>query len=139
MTLRCWFITSSYLRTFFLTSKFCCSTWVCALLIARVTIPASIGTSSGRLSRVSSVSSAAPLNRRINSSPRDRIQTAGPQPQVGEKVDVAAQHDVGTAAGHVGGDRDGAAAAGLGDDAGFLLVVLRVEHVVRDAPLLELP
>ena len=28
--------------------------------------------------------------------------------------------------------------AGLGDDAGLLLVVLRVEHVVRDAPLLEL-
>src|SRR6202000_3299221 len=43
-----------------------------------------------------------------------RIQTAGTQPQVGEEVDVAAQHDVGTAAGHVGGDSDGAAAAGLG-------------------------
>ncbi|PQM46751.1 hypothetical protein C1Y40_03071 [Mycobacterium talmoniae] len=72
MTLRCWFITSSYLRTFFLTSKFCCSTWVWALLMARVTILASIGTSSGRLSRVSNASSAAPLKRRINSSPSDR-------------------------------------------------------------------
>src|SRR6185437_8229567 len=50
---------------------------------------------------------------------RDRVQAPGPQPQVGEEVDVAAQHDVGTAAGHVGGDGDGAAPAGLGDDAGF--------------------
>src|SRR6202012_4629339 len=54
----------------------------------------------------------------------DRIQTTGPQPQVGEKVDVAAQNDVGTAAGHVGGDRDGAAAGRPG--AGDWLVVLGV-------------
>ena len=55
------------------------------------------------------------------------------QPLVGEEVDVAAEHDVGAAAGHVGGDGDRAAPAGLGDDAGLLLVVLGVEHVVRDA------
>src|ERR1700761_28022 len=68
MTMRCWFITSSYLRTFLRTSKFCCSTWVCALLIARVTILASIGTSSGRFSRVSSDSSAAPLKRVVDTA-----------------------------------------------------------------------
>ena len=72
MTLRCWFITSSYFSTYLRISKFCCSTWVCALLMARVTILASIGTSSGRLSRVSSDSSAAPLNRLISSSASDR-------------------------------------------------------------------
>ncbi|CFE47466.1 Uncharacterised protein [Mycobacterium tuberculosis] len=72
MTLRCWFITSSYLRTFLRTSKFCCSTWVWALLMARVTILASIGTSSGRFSLVNKVSKAAPLKRRISSSPSDK-------------------------------------------------------------------
>ncbi|SLI70073.1 Uncharacterised protein [Mycobacteroides abscessus subsp. abscessus] len=72
MTVRCWFITSSYLRTFLRISKFCCSTWVCALLIALETILASIGTSSGRFSRVMIASSAAPLKRRISSSPSDR-------------------------------------------------------------------
>ena len=65
----------------------------------------------------------------------DRVEALLAQPLVGEEVDVAAEHDVGAAAGHVGGDGDRAAPAGLGDDAGLLLVVLRVEHVVRDAPL----
>ncbi len=51
MTVRCWLSTSSYLRTFLRISKFCCSTWVCALRMALVTIFASIGTSSGSLSR----------------------------------------------------------------------------------------
>ncbi len=68
-----------------------------------------------------------------------RIQAAFAQPLVGEEVDVAAQHDVGAAAGHVGGDGDAAAAARHRDDARLLLVVLGVEHVVRDAALLELP
>ena len=48
---------------------------------------------------------------------------------------VAAQHDVGAAAGHVGGDGDGAELAGLGHDLGLFFVVLGVEHVVLDAPL----
>ena len=51
MTVRCLFSTSSYLRTFLRISKFCCSTWVCALRMALVTMPASIGTSSGRRNR----------------------------------------------------------------------------------------
>ena len=68
----------------------------------------------------------------------DRVQALFAQPLVGEEVDVAAEHDVGTAAGHVGGDGDRAEPAGLGDDAGLLLVVLGVQHVVRDRALLEL-
>src|SRR5690606_20124380 len=50
---------------------------------------------------------------------------------------VAAQQDVGTTAGHVGGDGDGTRATGLGDDLGFLVVVLGVEHLVLDAFLLQ--
>ena len=50
---------------------------------------------------------------------------------------IAAQDDVGTTAGHVGGDRDGAHAAGLGDDFRFALVLLGVEHFVLDAAAFE--
>ena len=39
-------------------------------------------------------------------------------------VDIAAQHDVGTTAGHVGGNGDHARAAGLGYDLGFAGVKL---------------
>ena len=51
----------------------------------------------------------------------------------GEELGVAAEQDVGAAAGHVGGDGDRALAAGLRDDLGLAGVVLRVEHLVRDA------
>ena len=47
-------------------------------------------------------------------------------------VEIAAELDVGAAAGHVGGDRHRAGPAGLGDDVGFLLVIARVQHLVRD-------
>ena len=40
----------------------------------------------------------------------------------------AAELDVGTAAGHVGRDRDRAGHAGFGDDIGFLFVEARVQH-----------
>ena len=43
-------------------------------------------------------------------------------------VEIAAELDVGAAAGHVGGDGDRARHAGLGDDIGFLLVEAGVEH-----------
>ena len=48
-------------------------------------------------------------------------------------IGLAAEHDVGAAAGHVGGDGDGGVAARLRDDAGFLLVLLGVQHAVLDA------
>ena len=52
-----------------------------------------------------------------------------------EVLGVAAELDVDAAAGHVGGDRDRAGAAGLGDDLALALGVLGlgVEHRVRDA------
>ena len=46
---------------------------------------------------------------------------------------VAAEQDVGAAAGHVGRDGDGALAARLGDDFRFLRVIFRVEDDVLDA------
>ena len=52
-------------------------------------------------------------------------------------VDIAAQLDVGAAAGHVGGDGDRARHAGLGDDEGFLLVIAGVQHIVLDLALLQ--
>ena len=52
---------------------------------------------------------------------------------LGHVFGVAAEHDVGAAARHVGGDRHRAELTGLRDDLGFLLVVLRVEHVMLDA------
>ena len=72
MTMRWRLSTSSYLSTFLRISKFCASTWVCADLIALVTIRDSIGTSSGMLKRVRKDSTMAALNSRIRSSPRDR-------------------------------------------------------------------
>ena len=45
-----------------------------------------------------------------------RRQPAGPQRLVGDELGVAAEHDVGTAAGHVGGHRDRAQPPGLRDD-----------------------
>ena len=51
----------------------------------------------------------------------------------GETRRVAAQKDVGAAAGHVRGDCDRAGPARLGHDRGFLLVELGVEDLVLDA------
>jgi hypothetical protein len=45
-------------------------------------------------------------------------------------VRVAAEHDIGAAAGHVRGDGDGAEFTGLGHDFGFLFMLLGVEDVV---------
>ena len=57
--------------------------------------------------------------------------------RLGEALGVAAEDDVDAAAGHVRGDGDGVQPAGLGDDVGLAEVLLRVEHLVGDAPLLE--
>ncbi|MCY1505062.1 hypothetical protein D9M68_392570 [compost metagenome] len=50
---------------------------------------------------------------------------------------VAAEEDVGTTTGHVGGDGHGARTTGLGDDLGFLLVVLGVQYLMLDTRLLH--
>ena len=47
-----------------------------------------------------------------------------------EAVRVAAEDDVGAAAGHVGGDGDRATLPGLGDDDSLMLVLLGVEDLV---------
>jgi hypothetical protein len=55
----------------------------------------------------------------------------------GHVLGVAAEQDVGAAAGHVRGDGNRGLAPGLRDDLGFLRVVFRVQHDVLDAALLE--
>ena len=52
-------------------------------------------------------------------------------------VHVAAQHDVGAATGHVGGDGDHLGPAGLRHDVGLARVLLGVEHLVRQLGLLQ--
>ena len=54
-------------------------------------------------------------------------------------VQIAAELDVGAAAGHVGGDGHGTRPASLGDDHRLLLVEAGVEHLVGDLVLLEQP
>lgn len=54
-----------------------------------------------------------------------------------EGLGIAAEHDVGAAARHVGGHGDGALAARLGHDLGLALVVLGVEHLVPDTAFPE--
>ncbi len=66
-----------------------------------------------------------------------RVEAALVQEIRGEARRVAAELDVGAAAGHVGGDRDRAAPAGLGDDARLLLVELGVQRLVLDPAPLE--
>ena len=69
----------------------------------------------------------------------ERVHPLGPQRLVGQVLDVAAEHDVDAAAGHVGGHGDRAQAAGLGDDVGLTLVVLGVEDLGLDPALLQQP
>ena len=57
----------------------------------------------------------------------------------GHVLGVAAQHDIGTTAGHVGGHGNGPELARLGHDLGLLLVVLGVEQIVADALLGQHP
>ena len=58
-------------------------------------------------------------------------------PVLEQHVGVAAELNVGAAAGHVGGDGHRAGNAGLGDDMRLLLVIAGVQHLVRDLVLLQ--
>ena len=51
---------------------------------------------------------------------------------------IAAEQDVDTSARHVGGNSDRAFPTRLSDDLRFLLVILRVQHLMLDAKLLQL-
>ena len=55
----------------------------------------------------------------------------------GHGVGIATENDVGTAARHVGGDRDGIEPTRLSDDLGLAFVVLGVENLMVDAALLQ--
>src|SRR5918994_544650 len=57
--------------------------------------------------------------------------------EAAEIADAFAELDVDATAGHVRRDRDGADLAGVLDDLGLALVLLRVQDVVRDAAALE--
>src|SRR5262249_16165180 len=165
MTTRCLFITSSYLRTFLRMTKFCSSTFFCAPSICFERIPASMGWSSGTLKRAMMLWIRVPANRRTRSCvpegedgrspgpPRrrgrargagelvvDRRGVVGLRGKHVEPADLAhalAELDVHAAAGHVRRDRDGAGLAGVLDDLRLALVLLGVQHVVRDASALE--
>ena len=52
-------------------------------------------------------------------------------------VEVAAEHDVGTPAGHVGRDRHFSGPTGVRDDFGLALVLLCVQHVMRDVAIFQ--
>src|SRR4051794_3423879 len=70
---------------------------------------------------------------------RARLEAELEERLMGLVLGVAAELDVDAAAGHVGRDRHGARAAGLGDDVALALGVLRlgVQHGVLDAALVE--
>src|SRR5580692_10998261 len=55
----------------------------------------------------------------------------------GHLLGIAAEKNVRAPASHVGGHGDGAFASSLRDDAGFALVLLGVQHLVRDAGLFQ--
>ncbi len=65
------------------------------------------------------------------------VEAALAQHVLGEHLRIAAETDVRTAAGHVGGDGHRTGAARLGHDVGLALVVLGVQGLVRDAALVQ--
>src|SRR3989304_4791616 len=117
MTSRWVFITSSYSTRCLRISKLWPSTLVWADSIAFPTMLLSMG-----------MSSAPPTPLPV---------LALPVLLRASFVLLAAEDDVGAATGHVGGDGDAAQPARLGNDARLLLVVLGVEHLVRNPFALE--
>ena len=65
------------------------------------------------------------------------VEAPGFEGSDGSVLGISAEHDVGSAPGHVGRDSDRAFAPGLGDDGGFPLVLLGVEHLVGNARLMQ--
>jgi hypothetical protein len=91
------------------------------------------------LSWSSSVIALASARRRVHRLlvHLGRVEAALVERLGGETGRVAAEQDVGAAAGHVGGDGDRTGPTGLRDDPRFLLVELGVEDLVLDAAALE--
>src|SRR3970040_2163105 len=84
--------------------------------------PRRLGTQSGEKRRITS-SSKETKKRELLGSP------LGASRRAGRHLGVAAEENVGAAARHVGGDGNGAIAAGLRDDRRLALVVLGVEDL----------
>ncbi len=66
-----------------------------------------------------------------------QVRLIGIDDGVDLRLRAAAKHDVGAAAGHVGGDGDGAGPAGLGHDVRLALVLLGIQHLVRNLLALQ--
>ena len=101
-----------------------------ALPVARAAPGRSRRRGRSRRTRSSSTNFSSPLGSRSATSSAMALLAR-------HVLGAAAEQDVGAAAGHVGGDGHGALAAGLGDDLGFLRVVLGVQHDVLDAALAQ--
>src|SRR5690625_5289321 len=67
-----------------------------------------------------------------------RIEPALFEFGLGHELVVTTQHDVGTAAGHVGGHGDGTLTTGLRHDRGFPVVLFGVQDLVRHSALTQL-
>ena len=66
-----------------------------------------------------------------------RVEPLLSQKLLREKIRIAAEQNIGPAPSHIRRNGDGLFSAGLRDDLGLTLVVLGIEHLVRDAPLLQ--
>src|SRR5512133_936719 len=87
--------------------------------------------------RLAGVALAARAPSELVVDPARLVALSAEHVQAAELLDPVGELDVDAAAGHVGRDRDRALLARLGDDPGLLLVLLRVENVVRDAGAIE--
>src|SRR2546422_3314159 len=92
----------------------------------------------GSASQPSRLISSGGEVRPLDHLPERRL-AARPDAAHGALLHAWAELDVGAAAGHVGGNRDGGGLTRLSDDLRFALVVLRVQHLVPQPPALEHP
>ena len=89
--------------------------------------------------RLAGVALAAGAAAELVVDPARLVPFGAEDVEAAEVGDALAELDVDAAAGHVGRDRDRARLAGVLDDLGLARVLLRVQHVVRDAlPLQQL-
>src|SRR3982074_1945932 len=112
-------------------SKLRPSTFICACVMAPVTMPDSIGVESSKPRRAISPATRSEAKMRIRSSSSElkNRELPGPPVQPAESGDPLPEQDVDPAAGHVRRESDGTALAGVRDDQRLALVVLRVQDL----------